>query len=435
MGEGQGGKRRAIVVGSGIVGVSCALELVRRGWSVTNIDRLAPGEGCSFGNAGILAAQAVVPVAMPGIMRKVPAMLLDPESPLVVRLGSLPTTLPWLLRFREAAKGRHIDTVADAMKALNATSVELHEAFAREAGVADLIRPGRYLYVHRDPRQLDTASLAWRLRRERGGEIEVLEGPALREAEPELSPDYTVGVRLGPMGYTLNPFRLTQSYARLLEAKGGSVRRAEVIGLIPDGARVDVDTSVGRLGAECVVIAAGAWSARLLRPLGLTLHLIAERGYHMTFPKAGIRLNHVISEVERQFAVTPMEMGLRVAGTEELGTADDPASWRRADVLERQARRMFPQADFSDGSRWMGPRPGTPDSLPFIGPVPGHPNVIVAAGHGHLGLTGGPMTGRIVASIASGERLNIPLEPYALDRFSRPSQSRYGARGEAAARV
>jgi D-amino-acid dehydrogenase len=415
-------ERRAIVIGAGIVGVSTALELQRRQWNVTVVDRLAPGEGCSFGNAGILASQAVVPVAMPGIMAKVPSMLLDRESPLTVRLGSLRTTLPWLLHFRRAADIDRVEATADAMKALYRTSVELHEANAREAGVSDLIKPSRYLYVHRDPAKIDVVhDLSWRLRRERGSEIEVLEGAALREAEPELSPGYTRGVRLGPMGYTLNPFRLTQAYARLFEKKGGSLHRAEVVTLKPDGARVEVETSTGPLEAEVVVVAAGAWSTRLVKPLGLRLQLIAERGYHMTFPNAGIRLNHVISEMDRQFAVTPMEMGLRVAGTEELGRADDSPDWRRAEVLLRHAKRMFPNADLEGGTRWMGPRPGTPDSLPAIGPLPHHPNIFIAAGHGHLGLTGGPNTGRIVAAMASGERLNIPLEPYAPDRFARAS--------------
>ena len=383
------GERRAIVIGAGIVGVCTALELQRRNWAVTIVDRLAPGEGCSFGNAGILAAQAVTPVAMPGILKKVPSMLLDPESPLTVRLGSLPTTLPWLLHFWRAAQRDRLEATADAMKALNGTSVELHEANAREAGVSDLLKPGRYLYVHRDARQINVEKdLAWTLRRDRGSEIELLEGPALHESEPELSREYTRGVRVGPMGFTLNPFRLTQAYAQLFESKGGTVRRAEVLSL------------------------------KLVKPLGLRLQLIAERGYHMTFPKAGISLNHVISEMECQFAVTPMEMGLRVAGTEELGNADDAPAWRRAEVLKRQARRMFPNANLDNGSRWMGPRPGTPDSLPAIGPLPNHPNIFIAAGHGHLGLTGGPNTGRIVAALASNERLNIPLEPYAPDRFS-----------------
>ena len=430
-------QKRAIVVGAGIVGVCAGLELQKRGWSVTIIDRLAPGEGCSFGNAGILAAQAVVPVSVPGILQKVPRMLLDAESPLTLRLSSWRATLPWLVHFLRAANHAKVQASADAMKLLNGSSYELHEALAREAGVPDLIKPARYLYVHRDSAKLNIETdLAWKLRRERGSEIEVLDGPALRAAEPELSPEYTRGVRLGPMGFTLNPFRLTQAYAALFQKRGGEVLRAEVIALRPDGPQsgpasdlasglgvVGVETSAGRRDAETVIVAAGAWSLKLVKPLGLKLPLIAERGYHMTFANPGMTLNHVVSEVELQFAVTPMEMGLRVAGTEELGLADDTPDWRRAEVLKRQARRMFPNANLDEGTRWMGPRPGTPDSLPAIGPLPGHPNILIAAGHGHLGLTGGPNTGRIVAALASGERLNLPLEPYAPDRFARrPAQ-------------
>ena len=403
------------MVGAGIVGVCTGLELQKRGWVVTIIDRLAPGEGCSFGNAGILAAQAVVPVAVPGILQKVPRMLFDAECPLTLRWGSWRSTFPWLLHFLRSANAAKVSASADAMKQLNGSSYELHEALAREAGVPDLIKPARYLYVHRDPARLNVETdLAWKLRRERGSEIEVLDGAALRDAEPELSPEYTRGVRLGPMGFTLNPFRLTQAYAALFQKRGGDVLRAEVLALRPDGAsptpgRVGVETTAGRREAETVIIAAGAWSLKLVKPLGLKLPLIAERGYHMTFANPGITLNHVVSEVELQFAVTPMEMGLRVAGTEELGLADDTPDWRRADVLKKQARRMFPNARLDDGTRWMGPRPGTPDSLPAIGPLPGHPNILIAAGHGHLGLTGGPNTGRIVAALASGERLNMPL--------------------------
>jgi D-amino-acid dehydrogenase len=410
--------RRAIVIGAGIVGVSTGIELVRRGWAVTIVDRLPPGEGCSFGNAGILAAQAVVPVAMPGIEREAARMLLDPESPLVVRWGSLPWTLPWLFRFRAAANAARLPAAADAMKALNGTSLELHEALAREAGVPDLVKPTRYLYISRDPAKLDVENgLAWRLRRERGAEIEVLDGKALHEAEPALSPEYQRGVRLGPIGFTLNPFRLTQAYAALFQREGERIVRAEVHALRPAGAVTGLETSAGQMAAEAVVIACGAWSLTLARPLGLRLPLIAERGYHVTFADPGITLNHVLSEAELQFAVTPMEMGLRVAGTEELGLADDKPAWRRADVLERQARRMFPTATLDKPSRWMGPRPGTPDSLPAIGAIPGHPNIFIAAGHGHLGLTGGPNTGRIVAALASGERLNMDLAPYAPGRF------------------
>lgn len=417
--------RRAIVVGAGIVGVCTGIELVRRGWAVTLVDRVEPGESCSFGNAGILAAQAVVPTAMPSVRGELPRMLLDRESPLVIRWGSLPHTARWLAEFWDATKGEKLEQTADALKALNSTSLELHEALARQAGVPELVRPTRYLYIARDKAKLDAEKgLAWRLRRERGSEIEVLDGPALHEAEPELSREYQRGVRLGPIGYTTNPFRLTQAYAALYAREGGRFVKAEVRALRPAGAVTGLETSAGQMAAECVVIAAGAWSRELARPLGLKLPIIAERGYHVTFADPGITLNHVLSEAERQFAVTSMEMGLRVAGTEEIGLADDPPAWRRADVLMRQARAMFPNARLDKPSKWMGPRPGTPDSLPAIGPLPGHPNIFIAAGHGHLGLTGGPNTGRIVAALATGERINIDVKPYA------PGRTQEGDDGE-----
>ncbi len=412
--------RCAVVVGAGIVGVCTGLELQRRGWAVTLIDRLEPGAGCSFGNAGILAAQAVVPIALPGLHRQLPKMLLDAQSPLAIRWRSLPGTWRWLLRFSRSATLAAATRGADAMKALYGTSVELHQRLAALAGVPELVRAQPGLYVHRDPAAIDVLNaLPWQLRRERGAQIEVLAGAALRDAEPELCHDYTHGVRMGPMGFTANPYRLTQAYAALFARHGGQIRRSEVRALHCVGGAVRVDTDAQPLHADVLVVAAGAWSAPLLRPLGLNLPLIAERGYHMTFADPGIRLNHVVSEIERHFAVTQMEMGLRIAGTEEIGLPDDPPNWRRAEMLARHLRRMFPKARLAGGARWMGPRPGTPDSLPAIGSVPGHPRVFIAAGHGHLGLTGAPKTAQLVAALASGEPVDLALAPFAPDRFQR----------------
>lgn len=411
--------RHAIVIGAGIVGICCGIELKRRGFAVTIIDRLDPGEACSYGNAGILAAQAVVPMAMPGLIAQVPRMLLDPDGPLVVRPRALPKTLPWLWHFYKATKPEKVTRTADAMKALYGTTVELHEQLAREAGVPELVVSAHYLYVARNARKADVdKDFAWRLRRERGGEIEVFDGPALREIEPELSPLYTRGIRLGPMGRTTNPFRLTRAYAELLRREGGVIVRAEAKALRPINGKVEVETGAGRQRGDIAVVAAGAWSLTLLEPLGLKLPLIAERGYHMTFADPGITLRHAVSELERHFSVSNMEMGLRLAGTEELGHADDPPTWRRAAVLQRLAREMFPNLNVNKGTPWSGPRPGIPDGLPAIGPVPGQANIFVACGHGHLGLTGAPNTGRIVAALATGERLNLDLAPYAADRYA-----------------
>jgi D-amino-acid dehydrogenase len=411
---------KAVVVGAGIVGICCAIELRRRGRPVTLVDRLEPGAGCSFGNAGILAAHGVVPTALPGLLARVPRMLLDPESPLVIRWSSLPRTLPWLLRFARAAHLEQVRRTADAMKVLNGDCVALHGELARDAGVPELVRTTPGLYVHRDPDRLDpVGGLAWQLRRARGAAIELLEGAALHEAEPALSRAYRRGLRMGPMGFTTNPFRLAQAYARLFARLGGTLLQAEVRAIEPCGPGARVRTSGQTLEAGTLVVAAGAWTAALLRPLGVRLPLIAERGYHLTFADPGIALNHVVSELEWQVAATSMEPGLRIAGTEEIGLADDAPSWRRADVLQRHARRLFPEARLEHGSRWMGPRPGTPDSLPLIGPLPRHAGILVAAGHGHLGLTGAPRTARLVAALALGDRPDVAAEPYAPDRFER----------------
>jgi D-amino-acid dehydrogenase len=413
-----GETRRAVVVGAGIVGVCTGIELRRRGFEVQVVDRAAPGEACSFGNAGVLGVQSCVPFAIPGILGDVPRMLIDRRGPLALRREGILRTLPWVVKFLRSAYDGSVAERGASMKALNGTTLELHQRLAREAGVPELIVETNYLYCYRRPEDVDIENgLAWRLRREHGARIEVFDGAAIGEVEPDLGPRYRRAVRVGPIGHATNPFRLTEAYAGLLRRMGGATLRAEVVRLVPGERTTSVATDQGALEAEVVVVAAGSWSLKLIEPLGITFPLIAERGYHVTFAEPGIRLSNVCNEAARHVAVSSMEMGLRIAGTAELGDPDAPADWRRADVLAELVREMFPRADLQRPSRWMGPRPGTPDSLPVIGPLPGHPGIMVATGHGHLGLTGGPMTGRIIAALASGERINMPLAPFAVDRF------------------
>lgn len=418
-------REQVVVVGAGIVGLCVAIELRRRGREVLVIDRLEPGHGCSWGNAGILAAHAVVPVAMPGLLGQLPSMLLRADSALSLRLAlhpsAWPRTLPWLWRFARAANEPQVRRIAAAMKALYGSTVVRHRALAAEAGVPELVREAPGLYVHRDPHGIDLVNgLAWQLRQAHGAHIEVLEGAALREAEPALSPAYTRGVRMGPMGHTVNPLRLAQAYSALLQRLGGRVRRGEVRALQPGaaGGGVQVFSDAGAIDASAVVVAAGAWTPTLLKPLGLALPLVAERGYHLTFANPGLTLNHVVSEIGAHVACTSMEPGLRIAGTEEIGLPDQAPRWGRAQLLQGQLARMFPTANLAEPSHWMGPRPGLPDSLPAIGAVPGATGVYVAAGHGHLGLTGAPHTGALVAAMVCAEPQSLDLTPYRPERFS-----------------
>ena len=409
-----------IVIGAGIVGICTAIELRRRGREVLVLDRVEPGHGCSFGNAGILAAQAVVPVALPGLLKQLPKMLLGRDSPLRLRWGALPHTAPWLWQTVRLADAPRVRRVAVAMKALYGSTVERHRALAAEAGVPELVREAPGLYVHRDPAAIDLAhGLAWQLRQAHGAQVELLEGAALHDAEPALSPVYRRGVRMGPMGHTVNPLRLVQAYATLLQRLGAQVQLAEVRAVRPAGADglATVQTESGTLKAQAVVVAAGAWTPTLLRPLGLPLPLVAERGYHLTFSDPGLSLNHVVSEIGTHVACTSMETGLRIAGTEEIGLPDQPPDWRRAELLQGQLATLFPQARLAHSSRWMGPRPGLPDSLPAIGAVPGAAGVFVAAGHGHLGLTGAPHTGELMAMLVCGQAPNLDLSAYAPGRF------------------
>ena len=311
------------------------------------------------------------------------------------------------------------------MKALYGNTVELHEQLAREAGVPELVLNAHYLYIARDPRKADTEKdFAWRLRRERGGEIEVFDGPALREIEPELSPIYTRGVRLGPMARTTNPFRLTRAYAELLRRQGGTIVRGEVTALRPTDGGVQIETTSGPHHGAIAIVAAGAWSLSLLEPLGLKLPLIAERGYHMTFADPGITLQ---ARSERAgTALLGLQHGNGPAARRHRGAGPTPTirhagagrpcwrGWRRRCFPTSMSPRARPGRDRA---------PASPTACRPSARCPGHPNIFVACGHGHLGLTGGPNTGRIVAGLAAGERMNLDLAPYAADRYARAASA------------
>lgn len=409
---------RTVVVGAGIVGVCCALELRKKGMAVTILDRVGPGESCSFGNAGVLASWACVPMSMPDTLGQVPRWLLDPEGPLAIRPRYLPRLAPWLLRFLRAGRAARVPAIADALLALNGPTVALYKALAKEAGAPELIRESAYLHVSRDPRGFDLDAPDWRLRRERGATLTPLADGEIRELEPALDLAYRAGVMVAPQGHTTNPGRLVKVLAEHVQRLGGEVRQAEVLRLRPQASGpVRLETTAGEIAAESVVLAAGAWSARLAAQIGVRVPLEAERGYHVTFAEPGLELRHTVTEAGRMFIATSMETGLRVAGTAEFAGLDAAPNWRRARVLARLAKRLLPGLDVSRPSEWMGQRPALPDTLPVIGPAPGARNVFFAFGHGHTGLTAAPMTARLVAGMVTGEPLNLDVTPYRADRF------------------
>ena len=410
--------KTVIVIGAGIVGACCATYLQRLGLKVTMIDRVAPGESCSSGNAGVLSSWSCIPDSVPGIAYSVPGWLLDPEGPLAIRWRYLPQAMPWLLKFMRAGQVDKIPAISDALFALNNPTVDLYKDLARAAGVTELIRDSSYLHVYRKLEAADPDGFSWRLRREHGAEMDFLSGGEVQEVEPEISPDYRRAVVIHNQGHTVNPARLVQALAGYFEQQGGRILRGEVKHLAPgSGGPVVMKTTIGEMTSDFVVIAAGAWSHRLTAQLGCKIPLETERGYHMTLANPGVSLNHTIMEGKRRFVTTAMEMGIRCAGTAEFAGLEAPPNPRRARLLAKLGKELLPNLNTEEATDWMGHRPVLPDSLPAIGPLPGHPNVLAAFGHGHTGLTAAPMTGHIIAGLVAGTPLNVDLKPYRPDRF------------------
>ncbi len=411
------------VIGAGMVGITAASFLQRGGHRVFVLDPGAPGEGTSFGNAGCLNGSSVVPMSMPGTVRNVPRWLLDPMGPLSIRWRYLPMIAPWLVRFVRAGAPERVKAQARALRALLAPSIETLLPLAKAAGVADLIHRAGHLWVYRTDESFRKDNAAWQLRRDNGVLVTELDADQLRQAEPALSREFTRGILVEENGHLGNPHRMVQGLAQELQRNGGEIHVARATGFSLEGGRVRaIRTDRGEFPCDVAVVAAGAWSKPLAAELGDRVPLETERGYHIMIqdPEAVPRLP--IADADGKFTSTPMETGLRFAGTVELAGLHAPPDWRRARILLEQGRRLFPALKPSYPeerlSLWMGHRPSLPDSLPCLGPSAASPTVVYAFGHGHVGMAASPMTGKLVADLVTGRAPAIDVAPFSARRFA-----------------
>jgi D-amino-acid dehydrogenase len=410
---------KIVVIGAGIVGLCSAYYLQERGFQVDIVDPRPPGTACSFGNAGVLASWSCAPMSLPGEWRYVPRWLLRPEGPLAIDWRYLPAVTPWLLRFLRAGKKSKIAQISDAMFVLVNSSMDLYRELLRTTGEEALIRESCYVHAYRDPRAADLNGLDYRLCAERGASLRRLDARELHELEPALSADFKAAILVENQGRTLNPARLCQVIEKQIRRRGGGFVQETVTGLTPAGDNAcTVQLNGRKLTAKGVVVAAGARSHQLLDPLGVRVPLESGRGYHVMFDKPEFELSNSVVDHDLHITASSMETGLRVSAMMEFaGLTAEPVK-KRYSVIAALARSMFPGITGEPASEWMGHRPVTPDSLPIIGELPGHPCVLLAFGHGQLGLTGAPMTGRIIAALASGKPLNIDTRPYRVERFA-----------------
>ncbi|HEF5874610.1 TPA: FAD-binding oxidoreductase [Burkholderia cenocepacia] len=406
----------AMVLGGGIVGTSVALQLQRRGLKVALIDRKAPGNETSLGNAGLIQREGVYPYAFPRDFASLVHYAGNRATDVRYHPMAMPSLAPFLLKYWQNSRADRHAQIARAYSTLIEHSVSEHRELIEAAGAQPLLRKNGWVKAFRTGKAFeDAVAEASRWREEYGVEFEALDADALHQTEPSLSSVLRAAVRYTSSDSVSDPAGLVAAYAKLLERLGGTV-------LVGDASTLEggwrVHTESGLAEAEATVIAMGPWSGDLTTRLGYSLPLEVKRGYHMHYAsRPGATLNQPVLDAEIGYMITPMVRGIRLTTGVELGFRDSPKTPVQLDAVEPVAREVFPLGERVDAEPWLGRRPCTPDMMPVIGPAPRHKNIWFAFGHAHHGLTLGPITGRLIAESITGVRPAVDLAPFRAERF------------------
>lgn len=409
-----------IVIGAGIVGLAIAHELSKRGLRVSVIDRGEPAGECSGGNAGALSYHSFAPLALPGVLSGAIKMMCNPKGPLYVPPFYLPVAASWLLQFVTSAETSRVYRTAESLEWLLRNAPRDHKELADDVDFALEMRHTGQLHLYPSEMSLAKDSFAWALKAQLGMRIQKLDRSAIRELEPDVSPDYRVGLLLPDDHWLRDPLAYARAIALAARTRGVTFHRATVNALESNALNWLVRSPDRVFSAKHVVVASGAWSNKLLQSVGLSVPLESQRGYHLHVPESDTYLSRTIVLADRKVFITPMASGLRIAGTVEFGGTTRPANERRASLLEHHARAGLPSLNTTRGAtNWMGHRPCMPDSMPVLGPAPERTNLWLAFGHGHLGLTGAAPTAKLIADCVTGQ-------PPRREKLARFSAARFG---------
>jgi D-amino-acid dehydrogenase len=401
------------VIGAGMVGVSCAHFLQRDGHRVTIFDPNDPGSGASFGNAGMISQSSVMPSSTPGLVKRIPKMLMDPQSPLVLRWQYVPRLLPWLAGFLANSARHRVEQNCMAMGNLFHHVMDAYDIIIRETGCGDLIQATGSLKLYETEASFRASAFQMEMMDRADCKYDVLGSDEIRQLEPNLAPIFVRGIFVPDSRNILNPGRLTETVARAVLTNGGVLQRERVqtVEIAASGTPVLV-TDAGRHAVDRVVLAAGVRSGRLAKQLGARVVLDAERGYHVMLPAPERSINRYLQFAERNLSLSPKEGGLRTTSIVELASPDAPPDYTRMRRLLRHIPVVLPGAVAEEKSIWMGCRPSLPSNVPVIARSPRHDSVFFAFGHSHLGMTMGPVTGRIIADLVAGRDPGLDIAPY-----------------------
>jgi D-amino-acid dehydrogenase len=410
----------AVVLGAGIVGTSIAVHLVKRGLAVALIDRRAPGEETSYGNAGVIESSMLLPPAFPSDFSSLLRIALKRAPEANYHLSFLPQVATWLLAFRAASRPERLLETARAMRPMFARALAEHEALLAEAGAERYLRKNGWLKLYRGERSFAAMSGQLGLAQEFGVPFRVLDTQAACELEPGLAPVFYRALFWENSASISNPLAVTRAYAARFAALGGLLIGADARSLHRAGGRWRVDTAQGPLDAEAAVVALGPFAPDVLRPLGIDLPLGIKRGYHRHYrPSGNAGLTRPVVDLDIGYCIAPMEQGIRLTTGAEFAARDAPPTPAQFDRLLPAAQKLFPLGEPPEATTWMGSRPCFPDSRPVIGRAPGQSGLWLAYGHAHWGLTLGPATGRLIAEMITGAAPFTNPAPYAAERFTR----------------
>jgi D-amino-acid dehydrogenase len=409
----------AVVLGAGIVGTSIALHLAKRGLAVALMDRRAPGEETSYGNAGVIEGNIVFPPAFPSDPLALLQIALKRAPEANYHLTFLPQVAPWLLAFRAASQPMRLLETAHAMRPLFARAVAEHEALLAEAGATRYLRKEGWLRLYRSEREFAALEGELALAQDFGIPHRALTTEAARELEPSLAPVFRHAVHWQSAASVTNPLAVTQAYAARFGALGGVVMRGDARSLHRADGHWRVDTAEGPLDASQAVVALGPFAPDVLAPLGIKPPLGIKRGYHRHYRASGNgALARPVVDMEIGYCLAPMEQGIRLTTGAEFAARDAPPTPVQFDRLLPDAKALFPLGEPVEAEPWMGSRPCFPDSRPVIGRAPGQDGLWLAYGHAHWGLTLGPVTGRLMAELMTGATPFCDPAPYRAERFA-----------------
>jgi len=409
-------KQSVIVIGSGITGVSCAEELRRSGANVTLIDRAKAGDPTqtSFGNAGILAREGIMPIANPSMLKMIPQILLSPNSPVYLKWSYLAKFSPWALQFIMNGTRPKALPIILALNELIYDTVENHIQLSKNTGAARFIEKGDMTLLFRNRKQFSSDKFANQTRRNLGITWEELSRDKLLDRDPHISKLYQFGLAYKNHGWITNPAAYVSSLAKHFQENGGKILIGEVSKI--NGNNVELKGGI-ILKAENIVLATGAWSKNLASQLGHNIPLQAERGYHLSLKNASHMPPNTYLITDKKFGLTPMDGFLRCAGQSEFAPLEMPPNPKAIKNLRKFLFRLYPKLEYETETIWQGTRPKLPDSLPIIGRSSKNTSVIFAFGGQHLGLTMGPKIGKMVRDIIFERQSNVNMTPYSSDRF------------------